>query len=219
MAVAQDFDYIEGGPPERSRRRWPWITAAVVAGVAVLASLVLILDWGARSVEMNSLVKAIESSERVMGETQDAVTAALEEANEQGQLTPEQRQATLDELAVIAASGRDAVAAAGRRVANVRVLPWNRAIVSARTAYLAHSQAWIDYLAKASEDPLEFFAPQPAVNDTFYAARAPLEQAVPVPSVLDLKQRVQAIYADDPESSDGGTPTGETPALATGRAR
>lgn len=188
------------------RKRWrgtPWLVAGIVLALLTGAAAVISVEFITRTVEMNSLVRAIERSEGAMVSVQDDVTAALE-AFDGAEPTPEDREELRAELRDIAARGEQEILAAGIGVADVRVLPWHRSIEDARRAYLAHNEAWVAYMAAAAEDPAEMVRPQPLVNETFIAAEIPLYRAVPRFDPTDLTRRIAAIYAEDePGSGDG----------------
>lgn len=177
-------------------RRWLPIILGALTFVIVLTGLgVIAADWTARNVEMRSLVTRIEASEAAMGTVQDQVTELA--ARYQAQLPlDEATQAQMDEeLKAIAASGRDAIASAGDGVGDVRWLAWHRDVGAAEEAYLAHNRAWVAYLARAAEDPAEFGRQQEDVNTTFAAAQAAVVDAVPLPALFDISERVDTIFA------------------------
>lgn len=165
-----------------------------VAGIAVVADLAI------RTAEADRLLTAVEASEGQMVLVQDRVRQALAPFEDGEPLTGAERERVSAELRQIAADGETAIAEAGVGVEQVRIVPWHPRLAAAREAYLAHNQAWVDYLAAASVEPAEFFTPQPAVNDTFAAAQAPLLAALPLIDPNGLRERVAAIYA---ESGDG----------------
>ncbi len=186
-------------------QRWiaPVIGAAVFLAVLVGAGM-LAGDWVKRSTEMRALIEQIEVSEQAMGDTQQAVRAALDGFASKAPLSDENR-AALDELLMDAASaGLREITAAGDAVAAVRTMPWHADVQRAQEAYLAHNRAWQDYLRAASTDPAEFGVTQELVNETFAAAEEPIRLAVPLPDVFDLRSSVNVIFAPPP-AVDGST--------------
>ena len=71
-------------------------------------------------------------------------------------------------------------------------------------AYLAHNQAWQDYLAAAAEDPRQFAVTHDDINATWASAETVVRGAVPQPDLFDLDGRVDAIFADDPPEAVEG---------------
>jgi hypothetical protein len=186
-------------------------TGALVAGVIVLLSSALLAagwtlaigDWVARNAEMARLLQAIEGSESAMIATQDEITALMAQHSQD----PE-GGGLIAELGDAAGRGRDAIAAQGRQVAGVDVLPWHAPIEEAKQAYLAHNNAWQEYLDRASTNPSEFVTPQTLVDSTFAAAEPLLRAAVPLLDLWDLTQRIDLIYAP-PEAPAGDDAPGQ----------
>jgi hypothetical protein len=59
-------------------------------------------------------------------------------------------------------------------------------------------------MARASESSSEFLAPQPLVNQTFFDAEQPFYNAVPLPDVFGLVDRVALIFVMPDEDGAGG---------------
>jgi hypothetical protein len=109
-------------------------------------------------------------------------------------------------LMAAAAQGREQIAAAREEVAGVRWALWHQDVRQAQDAYLAHNQAWLDYLARASEDATEFGRPQDEVNTSFAQAEKDVRRAVPFIPLFDLVNRVDQIFAEpQPDLSDNGS--------------
>jgi hypothetical protein len=164
----------------------------------VLVGGALVADWAWRTAQMNELLDRVEASEAVMGELQDGVAEAFEEhgaGNDNQKLDRELRD--------LAASAEIDIAEAGAAVAALPIAVWHGDIERARDAYLLHNEAWVQYMARASEDSAEFLRPQELVNQTFFDAQAPFVEAVPEPDPEDLLQRVIDIF-DVPEDLDSG---------------
>ncbi len=172
----------------------PWLAGALAFVITLVVSGLVLLDWGVRTVEMDTLITRIEVSEQAMGAASEAVDAAFEGHSDAG-ATPAERAKLDAELRAIAAEGRDEIAAAGAEIAVMPYLPWHRSIEVAIDAYPAHNRAWQEYLDAAASDPAEFLRPQPLVDSTFIAAEQPLITAVPLPDILDLLGRLTSIYA------------------------
>ena len=210
------MEYIDAGgvtcaptpqAPAARRRMRGWIPPLI--GLATF--LVVLVGFGAiigdavaRNAEMRSLVTAIERSEAAMGETQENVSGIIQAYSGRTPLS-EEDQAELDAaLQAAAGQGRDAIAAAGEQVRDVRWLVWHRDVGQAQDAYLAHNRAWQEYLDRASADPAEFARNQDAVNSTFADAEAEVRAAIPLIALFDLRDRIDVIFAPPPpEEGDG----------------
>ena len=202
------------GPLTR-RRIWPWIVGGVFGTVLVALLAVGVANWALRTAEMRGLVTAIEASEQQMVIANDELTALATKFGE-AQTWP-QRQEALAELGRVSGERADAVAAAGRSVADVRIAPWNLSVERARTAYLAHNASWVDFLRTGASDPASLFQKFDAIEQTWNALRQPLRRAVPWPDPFNLLARVDALLAgDDPPADDGsgaGAGAGQSAAL------
>ena len=186
-----------------------WV-APVLGLVALLLTLVagglFVADWSVRTIEMRNLVTAVEASEETMVRTQELVGEALAPFDVGGPLTPEETALLRDQLTAIARDARGAIEQAGIAVAEVDVQPWHRAILDAQLAYLVHNQAWVAYMEKAAEDPVEFVNPQPIVDETFLIAEPLMKRAVPQPALFDLDQRVAQIFVDGAPQEEPDAP-------------
>ncbi len=177
-----------------------FVVTLVLLSVTAAVSLT-VGDQVARNVELRQLVTRIEASEAQMSEVQAQEAAAVASYRD-GTLSQEQLD---DELRAIARRGAVNIAAAGERVAAVEWARWHREIQSAQLAYLAHNEAWTAYLTRAADDPGEFAREQAEINDTFAAAQAPLEDAVPSWDMFRLKERIAAIFEPPADATDGPT--------------
>lgn len=181
-----------------------WRTPRWVGPLLGLLSFLLILvaggalvgDWTLRNSEMRELVTAIEASENEMRVTQEQVTEVFAPFDVGGPLSPEETALLTRQLADIASNARERIERAGSVVASVSVMPWHSAILSAQESYVVHNGAWIDYMARAAQDPVEFVNPQPFVNSSFMAAEPILRAAVPIPALYAIDQRVAQIFIE-----------------------
>lgn len=199
-------EVLEAGP-ERARRGLPaWVVWVLGIGGLVLITggfVAVGAELTLRTVEADSLVRAVETSESAMKSTQDEFAEVLA-SYDTADLSDAEREKLLAELEDVAARGQESIAAAGEGVAAVQVMPWHANVRAAQEAYLAHNGAWADYMAAASGDPGEWFEPQPAVNDTFAQAKEPLVAAVPLFDLMSTLPRIELIYVTGSgESGDG----------------
>ena len=190
--------------PVRGIPAWlVWTVGIAALVILTAANLAVGAELALRSVEADNLVRAVEQSEAAMKTTQADFDDVLSAYDTQD-LTDAEREALLGELADVAARGEAAIADAGEGVAEVQIMPWHSALLDARVAYLAHNQAWVDYMAAAAEDPAEWFRPQPAVNETFADAKQPLVDAVPLFDPFGTLQRIEVIYVTGSGDSGDG---------------
>ncbi len=180
-----------------------WAVGIAALVVITMANVVVAGELALRSLEADNLVSAVEQSETAMKTTQTEFDAALS-AYDTENLTDDEREQLSADLADVAARGVGAIAIAGEGVAQIEIMPWHTNILDAREAYLAHNQAWVNYMAAAAEDPAEWFRPQPAVNDTFADAKLPLVEAVPFFDFLQTVPRIELIYVSGSGDSGSG---------------
>lgn len=199
-------EVLETGQERPSRGLPSWLVWTVGVAALILltaANMVVGGELALRAIEADNLVRAVEQSEGAMKTTQAAFDEVLSGYDTEN-LTDEEREQLRTELAEVAAQGEVAIAAAGEGVADVQILPWHAQQLDAREAYLAHNEAWVAYMAAAAEDPGEWFRPQPAVNDTFAAAKLPLVEAVPLFDPLGTLSRIEVIFVTGSGESGGG---------------
>ena len=190
--------------PRRGMPAWAVWTIGICALVLITATNVVVAtELGIRSAEADNLVAAVEQSETAMKTTQDEFSEVLS-AYDTENLTDEEREQLRAELSDVAERGGTAIADAGGFVAGIQILPWHTQLLDAQEAYLAHNQAWVDYMAAAAEDPAEWFRPQPEVNDTFAQAKDPLVAAVPLFDPLGTLSRIELIYVTGSGDSGDG---------------
>lgn len=179
-----------------------------VIGLLVLmcitaASMAVLGDLTARTVEMNRLLTAVEASEAAMKQAQDDVNSALE-PYATGNMTEAERAQVQAELKAIATRGQESIGAAGQQVKSVGILPWHTKIADAQRAYLRHNAAWVAYMIAASDQPEQWFAEQPEVNQSFADAKDPFVRAVTLFDIGNALERIKAIFADDEPSPESG---------------
>lgn len=199
-------EVLETGEERASGGMPSWLVWTVGIAALVLltaANLVVAGELAVRTVEADNLVTAVEQSESAMKATQDEFAAVIAEYDT-ANLTDEEREQLRAELSDVAERGGTAIADAGGFVAGIQILPWHTQVLDAQEAYLAHNQAWVDYMAAAAEDPAEWFRPQPEVNDTFAQAKDPLVEAVPLFDPLGTLSRIELIYVTGSGDSGGG---------------
>lgn len=150
---------------------------------------------------MDQLLDAVEASEKAMVDAQDELHDAFaESANAQPLLAPEsEKQAAIAEalnhLAEVASGASAAVQVTGAEVEDVTVVPWHGGIKDAREAYLAHSEAWVDYLDAASKGAYDTSL-STAISATFDIAHKRFEDTLPVWARYDASGRVEDIWDD-----------------------
>lgn len=164
-----------------------------------LAGALVAADLFWRSWEMDALLDRVEASEAVMAQLQDDAAQAFEDHG--GGADPAELESTLTSLAKDA---RVDIAEAGAAVEELPIGIWHTNIEEARDAYLAHNLAWQDYMLRASNSAQEFLAPQDAVNETFFGAQQPFIDAVPLPDLWNLMDRVVLIFELPEGESSGG---------------
>lgn len=200
---------LTDGPPAAASRRPTWATPVLWISLAVMAIGVLGLlaagaDWAARTWEMNQLVSRIEASEAAMGAAQESI-GAVPLADD---ASATQEAEAKDALRSASAAGREAVSATGDDVAALTFLPWHTEQIAAQGAYLAHNQAWVDYLERGATDPLTLFDGDNMIEPTWVRAESAVRAALPTPPLPPLPQRVDEIFREDDaaEPSPDGIP-------------
>lgn len=164
------------------------------------AGLVAGVVW-ATNQQMNTLLTKIEASESAMMTVQDSVAKSYaEHAGDQAAL-----DASLKEDAK---AGVISIGQASHAILDWEPIPLDPKLIEAKQAYLKHTAAWIAYLNAAAEDPAQFEADQPDVDNTFRAFEKKLRDAVPPVALGDLKARVDAIFTNGNPPAD--QPSGDT---------
>lgn len=185
----------------------PWFgpliaAAAFLVTLAFVGPIALVGDVVLRQAEMAQLVTRVEASEAQMVEVQDEIDAITQEYESLPSPDDQDRAELVGRLADAAAYGQEAIAEAGAVVAGDDYLPWHTSIRRAQQDYLAHNQAWQDYLAAAAVDPGELTLAQDDINSTFIDAEASMRKALPPFSSDDLLERVNTIFAE-PDGEPG----------------
>lgn len=187
-------------PPEprrRRRSRGRVVAIVLLAIAAVLSVAVVVGEWATQTAEADALLDQIERSEAAMVVAMDTVSATLEqEGAYDGGLSDQAAQ----DLSQAAGAARDEVALAADAMSAIAVQPWHGGIAQAREAYLEHSRAWRDFLARAELEPSSWFVEDPSIETTWNAFTAELPDIVPMPDVRSLGGRVAAIL----DEGDGG---------------
>jgi hypothetical protein len=174
----------------------------IVCLVIALAVAVALGEWASRTHEMSDIVAGIEASETAMTSAMADMGAIVGE----GDIIAGGTDDTADQLKAIAERARGQIADASAVIQAVSVQPWHADVEGAREAYLAHSQAWQEFLTQAAQDPAAWSEPEEKIESTWLALAPLLTDAVPYPAVGGLSERVAAIL-DDGGSSDDGGPT------------
>ncbi len=179
-------------PSERRKRRLraPWIAGLVAFTLTAAIGAVLAVDWSWRTSEMADLLDRVEASEAIMIQLQDAVEKSFDDHT-----SGSDPRALDSQLRTLAATAAVEIAAAGAQVAVLPIASWHADITRARDAYLAHNQAWVQYMTRASQSSAEFVRPQPQVNESFFEAEGLFRAAIPQPDLGDIRSRVGAIFA------------------------
>ena len=194
--------------PERRRRSWAGPLVGLLTLLVVVGLGLLVLgDWLAKNMEATRLITRIEASEAAMIAFQSDVEVALAAAGDLTAASPEQVDAFNSALQDIAKKDLPAIAEAGDAVAATPILPIPRhgELADARDAYLAHNQAWQDYLTVLAEDPTVFAQTQEEINSTFLAAEDMVRDGIPDIALFDLEDRVDVIFAPAPVEPGGPT--------------
>ena len=101
---------------------------------------------------------------------------------------------------------RDRVHSAANGVAAVTFLPWHSELINAQGAYLAHNQAWVDYLDRGTSEPLTLFGDDNRIEPTWVSAEKYVRAGVPFPALPPITWRVDEIFRDEqPTDEDQGS--------------
>ncbi len=188
-------DPLQPAPPPvaSAKRHRLQVIAGLLLSAAVLAAFIAIGEWAARVDEMDALVDEISQSELAMTTTMAGVGRIL---GPQGVESGTPTQESLDQLTSAAERGRDAIATAGQQVEAVPIQPWHHDQLAAQEAYIAHNDAWQDFLTRAAQDPSLWYSADDGIESTWDEMTPLLQAAIPTPSVLGIDDRVEAIVKD-----------------------
>jgi hypothetical protein len=173
----------------------------VLAGAGILA---IVAGLGLRTWELGRLLDEIEQSEAVMIDAQEEVRSIAEGAL--GEESADRAEAE-ESLQRIATESGEELAQIAEEIAVLRIAPWNDSIEQARTSYLAHSQAWQDFLGAASEDAEQWFETYPDIDRTWNVFVTDVGLAVPSIDAVGLGDRVDAVVGDTPGGGGGAEGT------------
>jgi hypothetical protein len=181
---------ITRGRPRRKRLVLMALLTVALIGAGLVA------DWYSRNRELDRLLAAVEKSETVMVSARDGFRSAARPYSGQPFLSNEQRSQLREQVTSVASDGAAQVIATGDSIRDIQVLPWHRSINKARDRYLAHSNAWRDYLTDVARDPAQVGQANPEISGTFVSAKRAFEEAVPLRPLHDLEARADRIFAD-----------------------
>lgn len=190
VGMRDDFTSAAVESPAKRRRWIPWVAGGGAFLLTLIVGGAVVADWAWRNAQMTELLDRVQASEDAMGQLQDAVTEVIEEHR-----TGEDPTKLDSQLRELAAEAETNIADAGAEVAALPIAIWHADIDRARDVYLLHNQAWVEYMARSSQDAQEFFAPQPLVNQTFIDALPVFELAVPLPDPSGLMERVREMFS------------------------
>jgi hypothetical protein len=199
---------------ESSPRRslaWPWVLGASVFAAVILVANLVAADWASRTGEVAQLVRDIKVSESVMTKATNHMSAAIEAAGESP--TPAERQKLLDDLQKLSADSAVELRAAGQKIFDLRIFPWQRSVWTAREAYVSHNAAWQAFFDGGAADPESLFVEHPDIESTWLTVVETLPLAVPRPDPYDLAERINTVVVDGAESDSGTSAEPGTPAL------
>jgi hypothetical protein len=169
-------DQLSSGRDERPRR------LRSLLGLGVL-SVVVLLVLGARwesQRQLDALLAAAGDTEKVVQDSRRSLGGMVQYSNgllARTDLTPSQRGAVLDSMAVDADRYPPRVAAPRTAVEQVRPLPWDDDLRRAREAYLVRIDAWTAFVAAAQQEPDTLLWERRATRPAREAAVKALEAA------------------------------------------
>lgn len=181
--------------PKSGRRR-----TAAQAGLALLLTVVVVVgtDWGARTVEVITVVRAAEQGVATAHSAtlrRDAETEALIIAAGYG-MTPRQLAAFEHDVDRLARVTARALRSDASQLEQQRVLPWHDDVADARDAWVTalRARAWLWAAERHTAPQLLALRGHPQrLEDLLRDARTVTDQALPRPTVHDLQERVAAL--------------------------
>ena len=183
-------------PRPTARRLFSTIVMVCCFTAMALLLVSVVADWGARSYEMDALLDEIEISEGIMLDAKERVTGII---GGNPDITGED---TREELQRLAAEADAALAESAERIAAISLLAWHDQLAAARSAYLAHSAAWQQYLSAAAGDATQWFELYPQIDLTWEALAPQLRSAVPAPSFWGTDDRVASILGGSEQATE-----------------
>ena len=160
----------------------------------VLVLLVLVVDNLVTRMDMDSLLKTTESSEKAMIDFKATEHKLRVSWDATGNVD---RTAALQAITAMCGTGAANVQTARALVEDVRIMPWRVGIVDARHRYLAHNQAWLDYLRGCASDGMRIVdkAADANIEATFRVAGQAYLAALPPFASEGQRARVAALFA------------------------
>jgi hypothetical protein len=178
---------------QQHRRRVPVVLFAALAVVLAL-TLLAAAEWYQRNREMAALLDATEASEAAMLDFQTDSKRLAELAP---RTSTDQFQDPAAVRAQVQAAAGDAAAqviTTGDDVRDLFILPWHRSLTKAQERYLAHSDAWQDYLEGVAGNFDVLLERHPQISGTFLSAGKAYRDAVPPLPLHDAPARVEDIF-------------------------
>lgn len=177
-----------------------WRRTAAQAGLALLLTVAVSVaaDWGARTVEVITVVRAAEqgvATAQLATLRRDAETEGLIIAAGYG-MTPRRLAAFEHDVDRLARLTARALRHDASQLERQRVLPWHDDVADARDAWVTalQARAWLWAAERHTAPQLLALRGHPQrVEDLLRDARTVTEQALPRPAVHELPERAAAL--------------------------
>lgn len=153
----------------------------LVALLLVLFVAGVVADRQRHARELDRLLTRIAAAEQVVRASQASLASLADYQSAllvRADAPPAARAAAYDNLAQDAARWVPQVQAAGRRVGEVRLLPWHDGLARAQRAYDQRVQAWSALLARTRADPAGGLSGQDGVTSALVEARRAVTEVV-----------------------------------------
>lgn len=192
------------GPPvapsagQRRTKRWPKVVMWGGIVLMIIGFVGLIGEWATRNWEMSQLLAKVENSESTMVAAKDRI-ASVELPEDASDADVAAASAEIEQLA---RESVGAVEQAGDQVGEVTFLPWHTEIIDAQGAYLAHNQAWVDYLNAGSQDAVTLFGDDNNISPTWAAAEVRVRAAIPYVPWPNIPNQVDRIFEDSDDQQE-----------------
>jgi len=162
--------------------------------VAIVVSILFLLDQGARNLELNSMVTQIQKSETQMVNYVSDAEYWYKLFKEDGKSF----ESTERQIARLAGENAPLIAAYGAQIDSAYILPWHRAIIRAKQDYLKHNDAWVDSLNERTVIDEKFGDSRLSqeISNTFEISKFSLPQAVPMLDLYSLESKIRDVFAD-----------------------